>query len=431
MAIWIWIGLACIFSKLALGKRQIGLEHYVWLLFPIDMYGINVAGVTIKPYMLFCVFLFLRQIARGRTIIRVIRGWTLPSLAMMMLIFILNMFNSASLHSLSVPCMLMVVWFCMTIYTSSWNKTAHNDIQEAIIATGIGYGLVFVIGFLLLMVGMNVSGIGASTRMQPGFFLQFSNMFHGTLIETRRLRGFTIDPNTVLGTFVFSGAVSLIKILSGKNKRREWLCLGLSAICVLLSNSRTGLICFVLALIMSVFGAYRNGTMRTKNLIKGLALLSIFSVSIVLITTDWIENFVDLIVGLYSNRSSLNDQFGRFTIWKEAFGILMENNPLFGIGMGQMQFYTSAKRACHNTWLDCLCGNGIVLGSVFVLFILMTLVRGMKDLIRNVQSDSNQLQWSLVISITAVIISLITVDNSTYSYLWFGLSTLMMTSSIS
>lgn len=93
--------------------------------------------------------------------------------------------------------------------------------------------------------------------------------------------------------------------------------------------------------------------------------------------------------------------------------------------------YTSAKRACHNTWLECLCGNGIVLGSVFVLFILMTLVRGMKDLIRNVQSDSNQLQWSLVISITAVIISLITVDNSTYSYLWFGLSTLMMTSSIS
>ena len=95
------------------------------------------------------------------------------------------------------------------------------------------------------------------------------------------------------------------------------------------------------------------------------------------------------------------------------------------------RFYTSAKRACHNTWLECLCGNGIVLGSVFVLFILMTLVRGMKDLIRNVQSDSNQLQWSLVISITAVIISLITVDNSTYSYLWFGLSTLMMTSSIS
>lgn len=430
MAIWIWVGLACVFSKLALGKRQIGLEHYVWFLLPVDMYGINVAGVTIKPYMLFCVFLFLRQLERGRTKIKVIRGWSLPSLGMMMLIFILNMFNSESLHSLSVPCMLMVVWFCMTMYTSSWGKMAHNDIQEAIIATGIGYGLVFVFGFLLLMVGINVPGIGASTRMQQGFFLQFSNMFNGALIETRRLRGFTIDPNTVLGTFVFSGAVSLIRILGGKNRKREWLCLGLSAICVLLSNSRTGLICFVLALIMSVFGAYRNGTVRTKNLIKSLSLLSIFSVVLLLIATDWVEDFFNSLIGLYMNRSGLNDQFGRFTIWKEAFEILMDKNPLFGIGMGQMQFYASVKRACHNTWLECLCGNGIILGSLFVLFILMTLVRGIKDSIRNVQSDFNQLKRSLVIGATVVVTSLITVDNLTYSYLWFGLSTLMMTSKI-
>ena len=426
MGIWFWIVLAWLLSALALGKRHISMEHFVWILLPIDMYGIQVAGITIKPYMVFCGWLFLRMLLNGQTKIKAIRGWTLPAIGIIVILFIVNMFNSSSLYSLSAPCMLMVVWFCMTIYTSFWGETAQDDIPEAMIATGIGYGFVFLIGFLLLTLGIPISGVGASERTEPGFILQFSNMFQGVLIQKWRLRGFTIDPNTMLGTFVFSGIVCLIRILMEENSKREWLCLMLSMACIFLSNSRTGLMCFALALVMSVFAAYWKGSPQIRKRIEVITLIVIFVMIAVMVGTDWIRNLISSFLGLYANRSGLNDEYGRFTIWKEAVGILMEKNPFFGIGMGQMQFYTSVNRACHNTWLECLCGNGIILGSIFILFLLFTLIKGGIKAKYNTCSMYNQLLWSLTIGITVVVISLISVDNITYSYLWFGLSALMM-----
>ena len=426
MGIWFWIVLAWLLSALALGKRHISMEHFVWILLPIDMYGIQVAGITIKPYMVFCGWLFLRMLLNGQTKIKAIRGWTLRALGIIVILFIVNMFNSSSLYSLSAPCMLMVVWFCMTIYTSFWGETAQDDIPEAMIATGIGYGFVFLIGFLLLTLGIPISGVGASERTEPGFILQFSNMFQGVLIQKWRLRGFTIDPNTMLGTFVFSGIVCLIRILMEENSKREWLCLMLSMACIFLSNSRTGLMCFALALVMSVFAAYWKGSPQIRKRIEVITLIVIFVMIAVMVGTDWIRNLISSFLGLYANRSGLNDEYGRFTIWKEAVGILMEKNPFFGIGMGQMQFYTSVNRACHNTWLECLCGNGIILGSIFILFLLFTLIKGGMKAKYNTCSRYNQLLWSLTIGITVVVISLISVDNITYSYLWFGLSALMM-----
>ncbi len=426
MGIWFWIVLAWLLSALALGKRHISMEHFVWILLPIDMYGIQVAGITIKPYMVFCGWLFLRMLLNGQTKIKAIRGWTLPAIGIIVILFIVNMFNSSSLYSLSAPCMLMVVWFCMTIYTSFWGETAQDDIPEVMIATGIGYGFVFLIGFLLLTLGIPISGVGASERTEPGFILQFSNMFQGVLIQKWRLRGFTIDPNTMLGTFVFSGIVCLIRILMEENSKREWLCLMLSMACIFLSNSRTGLMCFALALVMSVFAAYWKGSPQIRKRIEVITLIVIFVMIAVMVGTDWIRNLISSFLGLYANRSGLNDEYGRFTIWKEAVGILMEKNPFFGIGMGQMQFYTSVNRACHNTWLECLCGNGIILGSIFILFLLFTLIKGGIKAKYNTCSRYNQLLWSLTIGITVVVISLISVDNITYSYLWFGLSALMM-----
>lgn len=323
----------------------------------------------------------------------------------------------------------MYAYGCMVLYDHIYQflgETAQDDIPEVMIATGIGYGFVFLIGFLLLTLGIPISGVGASERTEPGFILQFSNMFQGVLIQKWRLRGFTIDPNTMLGTFVFSGIVCLIRILMEENSKREWLCLMLSMACIFLSNSRTGLMCFALALVMSVFAAYWKGSPQIRKRIEVITLIVIFVMIAVMVGTDWIRNLISSFLGLYANRSGLNDEYGRFTIWKEAVGILMEKNPFFGIGMGQMQFYTSVNRACHNTWLECLCGNGIILGSIFILFLLFTLIKGGIKAKYNTCSRYNQLLWSLTIGITVVVISLISVDNITYSYLWFGLSALMM-----
>lgn len=295
---------------------------------------------------------------------------------------------------------------------------------EVLIASGIGYGLVFLGGYILHTKEILFPGIVAAERMQPGFILQFSNVFNGVYIQTQRLRGFTIDPNTMLGTFVFSSVVCFLRIIQRKASIHEWMCLVISAMCVLLSNSRMGLLCFLAALVVTVIIGYQNSDIRAKNIIKKIVLVSIPILTIWIVTTDGMQQLINNIAAQYMTRSGLNDEYGRFTIWREAFSILLEKNFLFGIGMSQMQYLTSIQRACHNTWLECICGNGIILGVVLISFLMGTLVKGFVKARRNQQKYKDELLWSMTIGVTIVVISLISVDNLTYSYLWFGLTLL-------
>ena len=55
-------------SFAALGRRRVHFEHLIWMLLPIDMYGVQLAGFTLKPYMLFSAVLF--QIIEEMDVIR-------------------------------------------------------------------------------------------------------------------------------------------------------------------------------------------------------------------------------------------------------------------------------------------------------------------------------------------------------------------------
>ena len=48
MEIWLWIIAAWMLTKLILWKKDINIEHYVWMLLPVDMYGVTIAGCNIK-----------------------------------------------------------------------------------------------------------------------------------------------------------------------------------------------------------------------------------------------------------------------------------------------------------------------------------------------------------------------------------------------
>lgn len=65
--IWAWILAAMIISWLFC-KKGIGWYHYIWLLLPIEMYGVTVAGATIKPYMLFGCLIILGDFLKHRTL---------------------------------------------------------------------------------------------------------------------------------------------------------------------------------------------------------------------------------------------------------------------------------------------------------------------------------------------------------------------------
>lgn len=419
MAIWIWIIAAWVLSYLALGKKKTSFEHLIWILLPVDMYGITMAGATIKPYMIFCFFLFIRLLLQRREK-TVLNGWVYMSGFICGAVVLVNLINNRTSSAPKAALLLLIVWGCVVLYLLNCGKSTPTDIPNVMIATGIGYGIIFIVGYVVMKMGLNLPGVLASTRYDDGFFMTTSNMYDGSLILSHRLRGFFIDPNTMIGTFAFCSICCIIRIINGRGRIREWMGLIISGCCVLMSNSRMGIICFMILAVLTFILCYHLANVKVRNVIKLSSILLIGIIVVTLIGSDYLQGIVSDIVASYDNRSGLNDKYGRFTIWRNAISVLFSHNPLLGTGIGQMRYYTSTGKDCHNTWLAMICNNGLIVGGILVLHFIYAAFIGIERARKNTDEFQNELLWALAIGTLIVMVSLISVDNITYSYLWFA-----------
>ena len=58
---WVWI-IAAIAISWLLCRKKVAWYHYIWMLLPVEMYGITIAGATIKPYMILGVFMIIKNL---------------------------------------------------------------------------------------------------------------------------------------------------------------------------------------------------------------------------------------------------------------------------------------------------------------------------------------------------------------------------------
>ena len=301
------------------------------------------------------------------------------------------------------------------IYMSDCGDGTPKDIAEILIATGVGFGTVFVIANLFLKLNITLPGIVAYSRSESGMFMSMNNVYHGQLLNALRLRGFTIDPNAMVGTFLLSSSTALFRLITGKGKVRELLALFLSVWCVVLSNSRMGLICCTLVCVVSLILGYQMAGQRVRNCMKLLLLCLIFALAIASVT-GVVTKIIRSVMSSYQNRSGLNDEYGRFTIWKEAVSVLCRENLFFGIGHGRMQYYTAMSRACHNTWLEFICAYGLLMGGLSVGYFAGVLLEGLGYSFRR---RTDGFAWTMTLSTMGVMLSLLSVDYLASSYLWF------------
>lgn len=421
MSIWFWIIPAWLLSYLILDRKNVESKHLLWMLLPVDMYGINLFGVTVKPYMLFCLIMLLKRLAEGRTRLNMSSPWLLRGLFAVLACVVMNAINCPEPSSVLSTFMMLVVWGCTVIYLSECDSTCRASICKVLQATGIGYGLVFAAGYILMQFFPQLPGLMAEERSLPGIFMRNANMSNGALIATYRLRGFTIDPNTMIGTFLYCAVISLLQSVRSKSGFRDKLGLILPAVCVLLSGSRMGLICLLLCVVISLWIGYSIN----KNRVEKILLISFFVLlagMIVLLITGTLQTLLTAFLLNYSNRSSLNDDYGRLTIWQEAATIWLENGLFLGIGMGQMQYYTSMGRSCHNSWLEILCAWGAVVGGAMLFHFATPILSGLRHCVTRPAARKDIFFWAMLLGTAGVIVSLVTVDNVTYSYLWFGLA---------
>ena len=124
--------------------------------------------------------------------------------AFVAIIFLLTV--SDILNGLIIASIMQHVMFLVIIYIAyNYVLISENDddllknIEVSTIATTIGYGLVFLVAYWFYSRGIGFGGIYTTDRYSAGMFLNFISTGGQTTV---RLRGFCIDPNSVVTTLI-------------------------------------------------------------------------------------------------------------------------------------------------------------------------------------------------------------------------------------
>ena len=420
--IWLWIILALVLSYLPLINKKIDLANYMWLLIPIDAYGISVAGATIKPYMIFAVFLPIVLYAKNKGTqfdLSASKGQLLAGI-ISTLIIIVNLFNNSNPASVKAAFMTLVVYICAQLFVSCSDCSKSEQLNDVFIASCFGCGIVYIATYFFMQSGLFTESIIANVRTDDGLFLQLNNMVNGKFTQSFRLRGFSFDPNTMFVQFIF-GITACVSKISKKFNLYHLVTLLISVFCIILSGSRMGLLCCVIAIIITATVAISELESVRKKLLSILATLTVCVGFLIFSMSRFGQSMFSSLLSTYSNRSSLTDEYGRFSIWNECIKIYWEKNPLLGVGYNNMSTYTMTERMTHNTYLQFICECGILVGGIAVIYFLSIALIGWSKLkFQHIMSKNNSTYLSMVIGYTMTLVSLVSVDNLACSYLWFG-----------
>ncbi|MBQ2971535.1 MAG: O-antigen ligase family protein [Ruminococcus sp.] len=419
--IWLFIVASLILSLLPLINKKIDISSYMWLLIPIDAYGISIAGATVKPFMLFALLLplILHSKNRGNELELYASKGQLLAGVLSILILTQSIFVGDASYTIKAALIIVIVYISAQLYVSCSDCKKSEELSDVFIASCFGCSIIFIVTYFLLQNGIEIDGITTTDRAKSGMFMQLSNMVNGSYIEVYRLRGFAYDPNTMFIQFIF-GITACTSRLFKKFSFYYIMTLVMSIFCILLSSSRMGIICCACAIVITLAANINQYTNVKKKVASITSVILLFVSLLVFAISRLGQSMLSSILSTYSNRSSLTDEYGRFSIWKECLEIYWNKSPLFGVGIGQMSKMTVTERMTHNTWLEFICECGIIVGGFAVIYFLTIAVIGWsKTRANHINHPDNTSYLTIVIGYTMTLMSLVSVDNITCSYLWF------------
>lgn len=411
--IWLWITAAVVVSWL-LCRGKVSWYHYIWIFLPIEMYGISIAGATIKPYMVFGAFIIIDNILKQRK-------FTIPKTVVFAIILLALSDCFTGLITVSIMQHLMFILIlligCNYIHVQKKEKVNLKEISDVTIAVTIGYGVIFTIGYLLYSFNVDIGGLYTDDRYTSGMILRF--LSSGGMI-TDRFRGFCIDPNSVVCTLIPGASFALANILY----RKRAIIRSLFAVClyfltVYYSGSRMGLICsLIMVFIMFIIG-YRETRQKQHWIMIGIAVVMLVIIFSIVNQRSIITGVIQDFTAFFNKRETFTGDESRFYIWKINLKYLFDHwKFIFGVGQNQIYLLTGLGKACHNTWLEWICGTGIFIGLIIDLWFILAPF----NLIHRVQFVSSSVRRAylpLILAYITVIICITTVDNITNSVLLF------------
>ncbi|MBO4898558.1 MAG: O-antigen ligase family protein [Clostridia bacterium] len=366
--IWIWAAIATGISLIGFYKQKIDPVHVIWILFAIDCYGVHIGGATIKLYMFFSVYLVYRAFRTGLKIY-------LNELIMFFII-VLAFILSDIVNDFIFASVLQHIYFIIILIEAFLYikiiKADKQDVEQIIYSVlylVIGFGTVCLFAEICFNMGINIPGIVSTGSAIGALIRKYSTMSGIEYIETYRLHGFESDPNSFNMPFLIGAAFSFYNLII-KKERLVFNCAALiiSVCCIISSNSRGAQAVLLMTLFIVVLTDLRRRSM--KAFIITLALFCCIGIIVIIALYFVPASLVLSQLGGDNGRSGLFDKYGRASIWMENLGIVLKENPFFGVGSNQIRMYSSISRACHNTWLEWICSIGIIQGlAMDALFI--------------------------------------------------------------
>lgn len=225
--------------------------------------ALQLPGATLKPYMLFGICIIASDLVRDKTI-RVPVAIIAAVFALIISDFLTG-FVMASVMQHIMFILVLMIGFCYQHRQK--DGIEFEEMGQATLATTIGYGIVFTVAWLMFSRGITPDGVYASERLEPGIVLRLAS-FGGNV--SQRMRGFCIDPNSVITTLIPGAAYALANVVYRKQEIvKSILALAVYLAVVVYSGSRMALMCtFVMLTIFFVIG-YKRANNKRQVLVVG------------------------------------------------------------------------------------------------------------------------------------------------------------------
>lgn len=413
--IWVYISIAVFLSWLVCEKR-VAWYHYIWMLLPIEMYGVNAAGATIKPYMLYGFAIVAYSIIKNR-------GMKFPQTVLIIAVLLLlsDVINGFILTSIMQHLMFLMILFIALEYLMLQKKTIDLEgISKITIATTIGYGAVFAGINFLFNRGIVLPDVFTADRYSTGMIY---SSIEGFDKFSNRLRGFCIDPNGVVTTLIPGATFALANIMYKKkdkvNMVKNWIAVIVFFIVVGYTGSRMAFLSSIIMATIMFFVGYKQTEHKAQWIFGGLLATFILMLFAIINEGQFFIGLYENVETFFSSSASLTAHAGRLTIWKHNFNYLVNNDKLLtGVGQNQILNYSVSGKPCHNTWLEWICGTGLIIGTVINLWFIFA-HRAIKKKCIEAGVDYLHDYFPIILAYWIVLIAITSIDNITNSIMLF------------
>ena len=381
--IWVWMALSLAVTLFLLRGKNIKPHNLVWAFLPIDMYGITIAGVTLKPAMLYSIILIAYAIISKKFTLKITKAvlYTTVLLAISITISLFFRGNAdigIDITAYTLMFFTIVIAACVLSFIDS--REDLKQISDVMIATAVGFGIILLALYILDHAGITLPAVRPEGSSSGSIIREYRNATNGELTRSYRMRGFNIDPNSSCMTFIVGLACLFGQWIKKGNAVKNLFFTFVILGYIVVTSSRSALIICIFIIIISVFRLFLSKAHSKRKVIFVGSVLFVLFLGAVFTVYDskTFSYFYDNLISGYKNRTGLTDEYGRFELWSQWLSLLNNSNWFCGVGFASMTQLVESHRDAHNTIIQILCSSGVPVGILYAFFFVSPLFYAIK-----------------------------------------------------